>query len=220
MSHNATPEKQRRLLPFASVDSPWYRRKLLLSETMIKDEIPSIYESHSFFPDLSSYTIISLKQGQGFLFNQDLFATPYQQLRALANERKVAKVRAYSMSKAKKDKKEKEAQRRHTSHELRPVLHQREGKFESAIEDDFMDVESENALDLELELDLGDLAIVDEYDDDEADDADGVGRIEGYQTYEKVKVAEVVVDPDDTSFLPTEADKHEAAGSEDEEMEA
>lgn len=201
------------------MDSPWYRRKLLLSETMIKDEIPSIYESHSFFPDLSSYTIISLKQGQGFLFNQDLFATPYQQLRALANERKVAKVRAFSMSKAKKEKKE--AQRRHTSHELRPVLHQREGKFESAIEDDLMDVESENALDLELELelDLGDLAIVDEYDED-AEDDDGVGRIEGYQTYEKVKVAEVVVDPDDTSFLPTEADKHEAdtGDPEDEEM--
>lgn len=193
----AMSEKERRLLPFASVDSPWYRRKSLLSETMIRDEIPSIYESHSFFPDSSSYTIISLKQGQGFLFNQDLFATPYQQLRALANERRAAnerKFRAMSMSQAVRSKKE--AQRRHTSHELRPVIHQPVGKFDSAIEDDSMDVEPE-----ENELDLDDLAIIDEYEEDVA------GDVEGFLAYERVKVADVIVDPDDTSFLPTEADK-------------
>lgn len=47
-----------------------------------------MYEAPSYYSDAASYNIISLKECQGFIFNQDLFATPYQQLRSQAIERK------------------------------------------------------------------------------------------------------------------------------------
>ncbi|KAF3992277.1 hypothetical protein FT663_01204 [Candidozyma haemuli var. vulneris] len=196
----------------AAAHPPCVRRGSVLSQTMIEDETPSIYESHSFFPDTSSYTIISLKQGQGFIFNQDLFATPYQQSRALANERKI---RAFSMSQARKNSspkgKAKESQRRNTSYELRPQFRGRaSGKYDSAIEDDSMDVDMDSDKEepepgSPEESDESDLdsVIVDEYDDEDEDEE------EGYMAgYSKVKVADIVVDPNDTSYLPTEEDLH------------
>lgn len=225
-----------RLLRFALTQSPWYRRNLVLSQAMIEDETPSIYESHSFFPESSSYTIISLKQGQGFVFNQDLFATPYQQLRALAMERKV---RAYSMSQAKGSKcsspseKRGRSARRHTSYEVRPNFRARpSAKYDSAIEDDSMDVDSEKERDAVRKLPLEELEEEDdaesldeeedededededsaiEYEDEDDDDVAG-GIAEGYmRNYGKVKVAEIVVDPNDKSYLPGEDDDDELA---------
>lgn len=58
-----------------------------LSETMKNDEVPRFYESSSFFSD-SQYVIIALQSSQGFIFNQDLFASPYQQLRAILREKR------------------------------------------------------------------------------------------------------------------------------------
>ncbi|KAK6453929.1 protein whose overexpression suppresses the synthetic lethality of the hal3 sit4 double mutation [Scheffersomyces xylosifermentans] len=88
---------KRRNSSFASTSSPWFRRNSFLSPSMIKNENFSVYEAPSYYSDASSYSIISLKECQGFIFNQDLFATPYQQSRSLANEKKI---RALSFSKS------------------------------------------------------------------------------------------------------------------------
>lgn len=66
--------------------TPWIRRQSFLLATMIDDENYNVYESRSFFAE-GNYHILSLKECQGFVFNQDLFALPYQQLRSLASER-------------------------------------------------------------------------------------------------------------------------------------
>ncbi|KAG7663811.1 uncharacterized protein J8A68_002671 [[Candida] subhashii] len=79
---------KRRNSSFANSSSPWFRRNSFLSPSMIQNENFSVYEAPSYYSDTSSYNIISLKECQGFIFNQDLFATPYQQSRSLAIERK------------------------------------------------------------------------------------------------------------------------------------
>lgn len=56
---------------------------------MIQSENISVYESSSYYSENAGYNIISLRECQGFLFNQDLFASPFQQQRALASERKM-----------------------------------------------------------------------------------------------------------------------------------
>ena len=121
-SHTTSPRPEptiikRRNSSFAAPNSPWFRRNSFLSQTMIQDEDCSVYESnyggfYSSFstpssssleqkgvfnnnrgtPHFSNYAIISLRECQGFLFNQDLFATPYQQVRSKANAKR------YSMS--------------------------------------------------------------------------------------------------------------------------
>ncbi|CAK9437587.1 uncharacterized protein LODBEIA_P19650 [Lodderomyces beijingensis] len=90
---------KRRNSSFANSSSPWFRRNSFLSPTMIQDENFNVYESHhglytstasggdSLY--ISNYSIISLRECQGFLFNQDLFATPYQQVRSQANEKRM-----------------------------------------------------------------------------------------------------------------------------------
>lgn len=220
-------EKERRLSPFTSPLSPWSIRNLVLSRAMIEDETPSIYESHSFFSDSAPHTIITLKKGQGFIFNQDLFATPYQQLRALAKERKI---RAFSMSHAKAKglspkarsssssrSPSQPAQRRHTSYDPRPHFQARLlAKFDSAIDDDSMDVDSEpekkevalqEAALEELEG-LEGLEGLEEELEEELDLEDFEGEydeyrgIDGFSGFCKVKVEEIVVDPNDKSYLP------------------
>ena len=58
---------------------------------MIQNEIFQVYESPYYYTTTTkrnaAYSIISLKECQGFIFNQDLFATPFQQLRSLAIEK-------------------------------------------------------------------------------------------------------------------------------------
>lgn len=88
---------KRRSSSFASSSSPWFRRNSLLSPAMVQHENFSVYDSPNYYSSCSSYNIISLKECQGFIFNQDLFASPYQQLRSIANERKM---RALSYSKS------------------------------------------------------------------------------------------------------------------------
>ncbi|KAK6198553.1 protein whose overexpression suppresses the synthetic lethality of the hal3 sit4 double mutation [Scheffersomyces amazonensis] len=98
---------KRRNSHFVSTSSPWFRRNSFLSQSMIQNENFSVYEAPNFYSDsASSYNIISLRECQGFLFNQDLFATPYQQSKSLAQERKVremsfSKSRSRSISKSK-----------------------------------------------------------------------------------------------------------------------
>ncbi|KAI5957861.1 hypothetical protein KGF57_003128 [Candida theae] len=87
---------KRRNSSFANTSSPWFRRNSFLSPTMIQDENFNVYESgNSFYSGvgsggqyISNYSIISLRECQGFLFNQDLFATPYQQVRSQANAKR------------------------------------------------------------------------------------------------------------------------------------
>lgn len=77
---------------FNSLSSPYSKRKLFLSEDMLKNEDYHVYEI--------SYwnTVLSLKESQGFIFNQDFFADPHQQQRCLENER----ARRKAMSKGSK----------------------------------------------------------------------------------------------------------------------
>ena len=88
---------KRRSSSFTSTSSPWFRRNSLLSPAMVQNENISVYDSPNYYSHSSSYNIISLKECQGFIFNQDLFASPYQQQKSLANEKKL---RAMSGSKS------------------------------------------------------------------------------------------------------------------------
>lgn len=88
---------KRRSSSFTSTSSPWFRRNSLLSPAMVQNENISVYDSPNYYSHSSSYNIISLKECQGFIFNQDLFASPYQQQKSLANEKKM---RAMSGSKS------------------------------------------------------------------------------------------------------------------------
>ncbi|ODV79620.1 uncharacterized protein CANTADRAFT_205702 [Suhomyces tanzawaensis NRRL Y-17324] len=141
---------KRRSSSFASTSSPWFRRNSFLSPLMIQNENFSVYDSPSFFSDNGSYNIISLKECQGFIFNQDLFASPYQQLRSLANERKT---RALSFSKSRSRSNSRSqpkssaamtgkgcgspAQRRHTSYDFpRPVFLDSNTSLDNAVIDD------------------------------------------------------------------------------------
>lgn len=101
---------------FNSPSSPFVRRNSFLSEDMVKNEDYHVYELSNYYSS-SSYSILSLKESQGFIFNQDLFASPYEQLRSLANER----MRRKSMSKD--HNMVNTTKRRNTSfHPSRPVL--------------------------------------------------------------------------------------------------
>ena len=75
---------------------------------MIQNEIFQVYESPYYYTTTTkrnaAYSIISLKECQGFIFNQDLFATPFQQLRSLAIE----KTRLLRLKKQQRQQQEKE----------------------------------------------------------------------------------------------------------------
>lgn len=88
VSRQQTAPKERRASSFSATNSPWFRRNSFLSSAMIENENFSVYESPSYYSHHASYNIISLNECQGFIFNQDLFALPYQQLRSIANERR------------------------------------------------------------------------------------------------------------------------------------
>lgn len=85
MAREHSPKrKAQSFLSFSLALSPFVRRNSFLSKSMIDDEEALVYEAHSYFSQDKSYNIISLRESQGFIFNQDLFATPVQQLRSIA----------------------------------------------------------------------------------------------------------------------------------------
>lgn len=79
--------QKRRKSSFSSLYSPYTRRRSFLSRSMIEAESLQCYKlpSYSYGSDseepIPSYSI-SLSESQGFLWNQDLFATSYQQAEA------------------------------------------------------------------------------------------------------------------------------------------
>lgn len=165
---------------------------------MIQSEDISIYETPSFMG--GNHSIISLKEAQGFIFNQDLFASPYQQLQAAARERRL---RAASFSDQKRSFKSPnslqqqgmDTRRRHTSYDnRRPVFvtsYSRMDHGQDHDEDDdvFMDtVEDESGDDSDANLD--------EYDEVEDDGHYGGSLGQRY----KVHVTEIVVDNDNSIF--------------------
>lgn len=90
LSANAAPIgiQKRRQSSFNSLYSPYTRRRSFLSKTMIENESVQCYKlssyssiSSSLNENIPSYSI-SLSESQGFLWNQDLFASSYQQSEA------------------------------------------------------------------------------------------------------------------------------------------
>ncbi|KAJ8141489.1 hypothetical protein OY671_005347 [Metschnikowia pulcherrima] len=102
------------------------RRNSFLSENMMKNETSLIYDAYTFSRGLSSYHVISLRESQGFLFNQDLFASTYQQSRTLMKERQAlrhSKKRSKSHSSAVKwHAPQQKPHRRHTTYGQAPLL--------------------------------------------------------------------------------------------------
>ena len=90
LSANAAPIgiQKRRQSSFNSLYSPYTRRRSFLSKTMIENESVQCYKlstysanANSLNENIPSYSI-SLSESQGFLWNQDLFASSYQQSEA------------------------------------------------------------------------------------------------------------------------------------------
>jgi hypothetical protein len=79
--------QKKRKSSFHSLYSPYTRRRSFLSKTMIENESLQCYKlsNYSSFgsndENIPTYSI-SLSESQGFLWNQDLFATSYQQSEA------------------------------------------------------------------------------------------------------------------------------------------
>lgn len=199
-------DMKRRTSSFTSSSSPWFRRNSFLSSDMIKNENCLVYELPSYYSEASSYNVISLKECQGFVFNQDLFASPYQQLKSLANERKI---RALSFTKSRRSNSNSKSttpvgancspetlspahqKRRHTMYDLRGP----ERTLESADELKegitlIQNVDNEN-----------EHAIVDEYDEyeEELNDYDTGPSNRLY----KVHVTEIVVNESDNNMFPS-----------------
>lgn len=221
----------RRVSSFTSTSSPWFRRNSLLSAAMIANEDFSVYESPSYYSQQSSFSVISLKESQGFIFNQDLFASPYQQLRSLANERRYrasfshprrlreASARSGSQTAKAVDKEDNECnpaelrlnriERRHTSHQGQRPSFFGHGTAEPAVEseDEYDDGETSNddmgsAIDILTDEEVA----VDEYDEEEDDNYEsGYGVTSSNGRY-KVLVTEIVVNEHDDSIFPVHND--------------
>ncbi|ONH71784.1 Protein UGX2 [Pichia kudriavzevii] len=83
--------KKRRMSSFGCLSSPYTRRSSFLSKAMLENESLQCYKlhSHSSFysagdskhENLPAFSI-SLSESQGFIWNQDLFASSYQQSEA------------------------------------------------------------------------------------------------------------------------------------------
>lgn len=91
---SARPVKieKRRKSSFNSSSSPYARRRSFLSKSMLENDTFQTYElsSYEYFSSLGSSASssripsfsINLSESQGFIWNQDLFASSYQQARA------------------------------------------------------------------------------------------------------------------------------------------
>jgi len=75
--HSARPFERRS--SFASPSSSFARRRSFLSPSMISNEKHTAYELHNGYGFNAPAFSISLKESQGFSWNQDLFASQYQQ---------------------------------------------------------------------------------------------------------------------------------------------
>ena len=191
---------------FASPSSPYVRRNSFLSPDMVQHEDFLVYESTSFLSDSSTYNIISLKECQGFIFNQDLFASPYQQSRSLANEKKI---RALSCSKPSSTSPANSSfpsidctsfdnvskQRRHTSyHTSRPQVQSGNevtmDTSDAVFEDDDVEMHLEDGLDN---------AIDDE--DEEYEEMNEYGGDANNRRY-KVQVTDIIIDDNEVDIFP------------------
>lgn len=192
---------KRRNSSLANSSSPWFRRNSFLSNSMIQNENFQVYESSYS----NNYNIISLKEYQGFIFNQDLFATPYQQLRSLAIEKTR---RLSSMSNGNSGNNA--CLRRHTSyHPQRPNLN--DGKRNSVGTDD-NDVVIEDDDEDEDEVMVGEqeeeeeeekeeMEEEEEDDDDEYEEMQGYGGDQTNRRY-KVRVTEIVINEKENDIFP------------------
>lgn len=196
---------------FSSTTTLHSRRESFLLKSMIDSETSSVYESFSFFPKSQSFNIISLKLSQGFLFNQDLFATPYQQLRSMAREKHI---RALSFSKGKRKSPNSTCcsspnsakQRRHTSYELKPRFRVDYLRDESAIDDDdddAMEVDSAESGTRAGSREPQHITIEEfEESDDEFDfHNEALDEVELFEEHYNVPVTEIYVNESD-DFLP------------------
>ncbi|RLV90566.1 hypothetical protein JA1_004496 [Spathaspora sp. JA1] len=185
---------KRRNSSFANTSSPWFRRNSFLSQSMIQNENCSVYESPTYYSDSASFSIISLRECQGFLFNQDLFATPYQQSRSLANERKyrssfssgastTMSKHAMSMKNCSSEESLQQRRRRVTSyHAPRPSVFSFGNTLDSsAIIDDSMEDDEDEGHEEETipPYDDGD-------DDDDDDDGSEMTTAEDFEEYEEM----------------------------------
>lgn len=226
-----------------STDPGFERAKKLykkpLSDNMLNDEKYRVYEPYGFFPDANRVPVLALTRCQGYIFNQDLFATPYQQLRSRALEQKM---RSFSYSRESTKSRSSlmsstlrsfVKQRRHTSYDPRArvgsifadeldamdidggevmedddeIGESQESRLEEDGDEGDMDDDDGDEGDLDEEEEEEDEDVDDEDDEDEDDDyAMHYGGYGGYLLLNayKVKVVEIVVDPNDTSYLPTE----------------
>ena len=210
LKHVTRASVTRRSSSFTSSSSPWIRRNSFLSPSMIQNENFSVYDSPSFYSD-SSYNIISLKECQGFIFNQDLFALPYQQLRSLANEKKIRALSGRSVTRKGsvtrtscspnfgdsehvqnlpgpgENPLEIQTARRYTSyHPPRPTFMGTGDNVEEKTEP------------------VDDDAVADEYDEYEADDFQEMNEYPGdsFNRRYKVHVTEIVVNEEDGDIFP------------------
>lgn len=194
---------------------------------MIQNENFSVYDSPSYLPESSSYSIISLSECQGFIFNQDLFALPYQQVRSQANERKV---RALSFSKGKNSRNSSFLsvsppsqivcstsssllkERRHTSyHSPRPIFRtQADDEIDIAIEDE-EEVEEDEDIEEDEDEQMHDAQEAnsdsdeqdDGYDESEEDEYEDMHYSGSGNTRYKVHVTEIVIDEKDCDIFPS-----------------
>lgn len=161
---------------------------------MINSENISIYEPSNYYQE--DYNIISLKESQGFIFNQDLFASPYQQLKSLANEKKLRSL-SFNHIKPKKF-----STRRHTLTSSNDF----QSKFRSMIDKELLkgnaiDDESDNDHNQNTSIDNGINKLDSRYQITSADtvisDVEDSFNFDDYSSSDyKVKVVEIVVDED------------------------
>ncbi|MCP8715887.1 MAG: hypothetical protein M5E90_00535 [Asgard group archaeon] len=185
---------KRRNSSLANSSSPWFRRNSFLSNSMIENENFQVYESSYS----NNYNIISLKEYQGFIFNQDLFATPYQQLRSLAIE-KTRRLNSMSHGNSGGNT----CLRRHTSyHPQRPNLNESK---RNSIDTDDNDVAIEDDDEDEDEVMVDEQEVVEEEEDDDDDDEyeemQGYGGDQTNRRY-KVRVTEIVINEKENDIFP------------------
>lgn len=231
--HNHQGISKRRSSSFASTSSPWFRRNSLLSPAMVQNENISIYDSPNYYSHSSSYNIISLKECQGFIFNQDLFASPYQQQKSLANEKKIKALggsksssnsalgsrsasRSCSQSQASsaadtpsysRMASPKSQQRRHTSyHDPRPSLLCDSVADENAmIEDDNDDNDDDEEFVFEnTSMDLDEMEDHEDVVIDEYEEFELMGEYgDSTNRMYKVHVTEIIINENDNSIFPS-----------------
>lgn len=186
-----TESTKRRQSSISSPLGPWARRNSFLSRDMLLDENYSVYESHSVFTSngYTKYNVISLRESQGFVFNQDLFASPYQQSRSLQTEKKY---HHKSRSPSSVESSSVCTRRRHTSYnETRPTF--LKGQTDAMdVDAEQQDNDQAHGQDNEHEHAMGSSS----EDSDEYEDSTN-------NSIYRVKVTDIILDEKDTMIYPT-----------------